>query len=86
MQAWTYQCPYCYEDFKTIETSDDVDFTCDNGHSFTLGEARRGRPDPANQDEVAALKERVDQLEKQVAVLIVSVESLKRRTVSRGVA
>lgn len=80
MHARTYRCPYCYEDFAVFgEESDEVEMAPDCGHSFTLGEARRGKPDPANKDEVETLTERVIHLETQVAELQATVKRLLRR-------
>jgi hypothetical protein len=68
-----HKCPYCFHEFKTIEWSDDVDFTCLGcDHVFTLGEARRGRPDPAPSPDLVALRaelvEVADDITKAVAL------------------
>ena len=64
-----YRCPHCFTEFKTGEFSDDVEFTCRQcGNGFTLGEAKRGRPDPGpeTREAITALTEQVARLERQL--------------------
>jgi hypothetical protein len=69
----TYRCPYCFDECKTSssEWSDDVEMAPNCGHTFTLGEAKRGRPDPdpAITNDMTTLKNRVAALEEWVAAL-----------------
>jgi hypothetical protein len=60
------RCPYCP---VYGEEGDDVGMSPDCGYHLTMGKARRGRPDPANHDEVLALKERVTNLEARLVAL-----------------
>jgi hypothetical protein len=70
MSLRTYQCPYCYEAFKADhDEGSDVDMSPDCGHHFTLGEARRGRPDAANHFELSTLAEKVSQLEARLTAI-----------------
>ena len=79
------RCPYCFAEFKTGEWSDEVEFTCRGcGNDFTLGEAKRGRPDVAKTSEVAALTERVAVLESRIARLERAMSHLVRIEVDGG--
>lgn len=77
------KCPHCFTEFKHGEWSEDVEFTCRHcGNGFTLGEARRGRPDPTtipNQfaEHVFALTNRVAALEAQLAEVKATVEKAR---------
>lgn len=66
MQLRTNRCPYCFAEFRHSEFSSDVEMAPNCGHIFTLGEAWRGRPDPIPDPAVAALTERVRQLEERL--------------------
>lgn len=77
MSLRTYRCPFCFKDFKgDHEDGDATDMAPDCGHSFTLGEARRGRPDPANKTEIEQLTLTVRVLAQRVKDLEVTVEHL----------
>ena len=75
-----YRCPYCFGPFKTSEESDEVEMAPNCGHEFTLGEARRGRPDPVTDplvvSDIGALWKRVAALEQQLAEVKATTDML----------
>lgn len=71
MALRTYQCPHCFEPVKfDSDEGDTVECECRHcGNGFTCGEARRGRPDPVPDPELARLAAKVVALEARLATL-----------------
>lgn len=67
-----YQCPSCFAAFHAgRDDGNEVECAPQCGHRFTLGEARRGRPDPDPTllDRIAALEARLNALDAELRAL-----------------